>query len=758
MSGSGKYIRIIAWVLLLTLSGNANLLYPVSADGTNQQFLPVIFSDYYNGPMPPEYYFSGHIGPEGGTVTALAVTPSQPGVVYAGTKSSGVYKSLDNGNTWFYANQGLTNPFVYSVAIDPHDPATVYAGTFGSGIFKSTDGGATWNPAGPGLNDGAVVYALAINPANPDIIFAGTRGSENITDNPNCQGEGPDGIDYGGGIFLSIDAGAHWTKVDGGQACGYVYGIAIDPTNTNNVYAATHLKGILKSVNGGASFSYANSGLADISTRSIIVDPNQPNILYASTWYSEGVVISYDFGNSWNNLSSGIPDAHVLKLALDPISGNRYALVWGHGLYRLSNNASTWTPTGSSGFNAYDMAISTANPAILMIGTQNLGVFASSNYGDSCDLSNQGLYSVDINTLVYDPSSQSTLYAGSGRLGVFKSSDNGISWSAIRNGLPIDAEGEYYSIMDIAADPENPGVLYAGTDGSGIYKSGDGGNSWAAVNNGLPTINNYLNSENNYNIQLPHPGGDDPLFLDEGYIGTATIQSPLSPPLGSRSVLALVIDPNDTGTIYAGSGSGVYKTTNGGGGWNSSGLADQYVFSLAMNLQNPLTIFAGTANGIYKTDDGGDDWTQVGLAGDLIYSLAIDPTMTDIVYAGTAAQGIYLTGDGGSSWMEDNQDLGDLHVYSVAIDPDQPLFQYAGTAGGLYRSTKGGSRWELIDLKTYFDYIDPVVIIATSPNHLNLGCGSGTIWVDFSYDPPLQTFLPLVSNQVQSYFSPYPAP
>src|SRR5678815_1256655 len=92
-------------------------------------------------------------GPVVGIVTALAVSPSNPSIVYAGvtsrtggfgpTNTTGIYKSTDGGSNW--TRSGLVGTRLLSLAVDPTDPNKVYAGTNSSGLYKSTDGGATWN-------------------------------------------------------------------------------------------------------------------------------------------------------------------------------------------------------------------------------------------------------------------------------------------------------------------------------------------------------------------------------------------------------------------------------------------------------------------------------------------------------------------------------------------------------------------------------------------------------------------------------------
>ena len=94
------------------------------------------------------------IGPEGEVVSVLAIDPTTPNTVYAGTSGRGVFKSTDGGGSWSAANVGLTAMDVRVLAIDPQTPTTLYAGTYsgagiyGDTVFKSTDGGASWRNVG----------------------------------------------------------------------------------------------------------------------------------------------------------------------------------------------------------------------------------------------------------------------------------------------------------------------------------------------------------------------------------------------------------------------------------------------------------------------------------------------------------------------------------------------------------------------------------------------------------------------------------
>ena len=149
-----------------------------------------------------------------------------------------------------------------------------------------------------------------------------------------------------------------------------------------------------------------------------------------------------------------------------------------------------------------------------------------------------------INALVIDPATPTTLYAGTWRGGVFKSTNGGGDWSAVNTGLTSTY------IKALAIDPVTPATLYAGTDSDGVFKSVNGGESWNAVNTDLT---------------CPY-------------------------------IFALAIDPTTPTTLYAGTLCGIFKSINGGGNWSAinTGLPDTFVFALAIDPQTPTTLYAGT--------------------------------------------------------------------------------------------------------------------------------------------------------------------
>ena len=155
-----------------------------------------------------------------GEVYAVAADPVTSGVVYAGSVS-GLYKSLDGGNT-FVTGAGLISA-VYCIAINPSAPANIFAGTYNSGIYQSTNGGTNWYASGLEFGE---VQSLVIDPHNPSVLYAS---------------EVTDGESYG--VYQSVNGGTNWsganTGIPGYQGYQFIYCLAVDPLHAGVVYTGT---------------------------------------------------------------------------------------------------------------------------------------------------------------------------------------------------------------------------------------------------------------------------------------------------------------------------------------------------------------------------------------------------------------------------------------------------------------------------------------------------------------------------------------
>jgi beta-propeller repeat-containing protein len=286
------------------------------------------------------------------SLQAIAVAGTTPATIYAGADdetAGGIFRSTDGGTSWTSVATSLPDARVHALAVDPSTPSTVYAGTRTTGVVKSTTSGASWTPTALTT---VFVTALAIDPLAPATVYAGTS-----TD----------------GIFKTANGGASWIAINNGLLSLGVHSIAIHPTVTSTLYAATS-GGIYKSTDGGASWFFASSGLFDPDVNVIVIDPRNPNLLYAGT-ASVGVFRSLNGGTFWLSANGGLTSSSlgilVTAMTIDPASGTLYAATGESDVSTLykSSSGTTWTSAGLATARLNSIAIDTTTPNVLYAAT-----------------------------------------------------------------------------------------------------------------------------------------------------------------------------------------------------------------------------------------------------------------------------------------------------------------------------------------------------------------------------------------------------
>jgi photosystem II stability/assembly factor-like uncharacterized protein len=312
---------------------------------------------------------------------------------------------------------------VWDVDINPRDSQMIYAVVKGQGLYRSTDGGYRWEAVERAFE---TVEGLAIDPTDPSILYA------SIWD----------------GILKSTDSGATWELIAVGRDAlpEPAHVLAVVPGNNQIIYAGTE-GGVYRSSNGGQKWETRNKGMADTPIYTLVLGSSDGELIYAAGKGAE-IWRSIDGGSSpWEKLSSDYFKQAFYALALHPEN-------------------SKW----------------------IYVGTNESTVALSTNSGRDWQLRNWGLehrpLSLQISSLTIDPRDPRIIYASTGFRsnlnghGVYKSTDGGLSWKAINNGLPIDTTwlGGYY-VQSIAIDPNDSQTIYAAGFG-GLYKSTDGGQLW----------------------------------------------------------------------------------------------------------------------------------------------------------------------------------------------------------------------------------------------------------------------------------------
>lgn len=246
-----------------------------------------------------------------GGIQSVLVHPTIPSILFlsvfdANAENARLLKSTDRGLTWrAVLEMPFFSDFVRALAASATNPPVFYAGTSFSGIFKSVDGGDTWSPVPSHIGVAGVIASLFVDPKDEATIYTGTEA---------------DTYYHTWGAFItSSDGGATWVDRSPGQTAG-VPAIAVDPAASTlfiglrkDLYAL-EIDGVFRSNDGGATWSPASAGLppyADVL--SLAIDPAGSGTLYAGT--DRGVYRSRDAGARWEPFGQQLADAQVSSLA-----------------------------------------------------------------------------------------------------------------------------------------------------------------------------------------------------------------------------------------------------------------------------------------------------------------------------------------------------------------------------------------------------------------------------------------------------------
>jgi photosystem II stability/assembly factor-like uncharacterized protein len=380
---------------------------------------------------------------------------------------------------------------------------------------------------------------------------------------------------------------------------------------------------------------------------------------------------------------------------------------------RAAAQSGTWLSRGPKGGTVYCLVADPSRPATLYAGT-DFGVYKSDDGGTTWRASNAGLSLYRVQTIAIDPTSTSTLFAGTvtpdgvESVGIFKSTDSGANWTDANEGLTDPFTGiSPVDIESLAFDPRHPGTIWAGGRFSEIFQSIDGGATWrpetlGGASSNLETTAFQFDSANALTILAASSIG----LLRSTDGGTSWFQ------FGNAGVpfLPLVADPSASGTLYAGNsgGSGIYKSTDSGSHWTAinKGLptnqASGFTFlplvtSLAVDPSRPGTVYAATyGNGLFQSTDGGANWSPVGTAirSPYLWSVLLAPGQSSTVYAGTVGGGIYRSTDTGKTFSAVNDGFARSLAYALVPDARSASTYYAAVYDGIYKSTDAGGSWQ----------------------------------------------------------------
>ena len=653
------------------------------------------------------------IGPAGmsGRVTSIDVVRHNRNIIYAGTASGGLWKSVSGGTSWQPLFDKEEVASIGVVTIDPSNASTIWVGTgegnprnslnSGYGVYRSRDAGLTWEHMG--LEKTRNIHRLIVHPDDPNTIWVGAIGS------PWAEHEER-------GVYKSTDGGETWRKV---------------------------------------LYSIPGAGIADL-----VIDPTNPNKLVAAMWEhrrwpwffnsggpESGIYISHDGGENWVRKTSanGLPkgDLGRIGLAIAPSMPDRiYAYVESkeNALYRSDDGGNKWyrisqkgdTRLGNRPFYYADIYVDPENENRIY----SLHTFAtqSEDGGKSFQMwVNPGFIHVDNHALYIHPDDPNFIVLGNDG-GMEVTRDRGGSWHYMEN-LPI---GQFYHV---SYDMEHPYNVMGGMQDNGgwlgpsqLWKQGGIRNSyWERIvgGDGFDIVPDPLDTRFGYS--LSQRANIRRYDRKTGQMTGIQPEHPEGEQLRFNWNAGVNIDPFDKKTVYLGS-QFLHKSTDHGQSWeiispdlttNDPEKQKQYETG-GLNYDNsgaenhttitvvePSTlqqgvIWVGTDDGnVQLTQDGGESWkNSAGKFPGLPDHSWVQQIRASTYEPGTAfvvfdehrrddwSPYVYRTTNFGRSWkriVEEDDVFG--FALSFVQDPVEPKLMFLGTESGLYVSMDGAETW-----------------------------------------------------------------
>ena len=605
--------------------------------------------------------------------------------VFAATQTSGVYRSADDGRNWEAVNNGLKFPdgsFPY-ISVAYAKGSALFLGAY-EGVYRSLNNGVTWSQRNSGLQSSCGTPQVLAYVAKGNILFAGTNR----------------------GIFRSDNDGDTWRPVNTGlppypNNCGlaYVNGLFVKGAK---VYAATD-GGLYETLNDGQNWGPAGRGLPSASFHAVAEVGGR--LLAAGV---PGLYASVDGGQTWAISDRGLPRFYgdiPLPVGTVAASGSVVYAGTGPGVYRSLNNGLDWSEV-NSGISAQTVTEVISSGDDLYAGTVDSGVFRSDNGGRSWTKVNTGFLNFDIFAMA---ASGEKLFAGTGLAGVYRSVNKGAEWVRISQGLPdfkrVEALAVRGATLYAGLADGNIFEGYKDLFGGGIYRSVNDGASWSPLNANLPRAN-----DGKYPCVNAIALSDGAIYLGtqgsgvfrSANEGASWVSLNLGLPRNSNGSYPSVNAILQAGTsLLIATSDGVFRSLNNGANW-SKVLNQSYVNSLG---QNGNVLFAGAGvifsnprlnqGGIWMSLDNGATWAPIrtALTNQIIASLALQ---NGNLFAGSAGGGVALLSNNVQSWNELNTGLANRFTNAITVRNSQV---FVGTLGsGVYRSPDQGQNWQAASL------------------------------------------------------------
>jgi photosystem II stability/assembly factor-like uncharacterized protein len=574
----------------------------------------------------------------------------------------GVYKTTDGGKTWHKVLYVDEKTGANDLVMDPADPNTLYASTWqrvrlkwndprnfpgytGSGIYKTIDGGQTWKAINAGLPEpqsrGRIGLDLCLT--KPNVLYALVDNYE-ISRQPteeeknDSYGLPSAGFIKGATVYRSDDRGATWTQVSGktpeqkkfmersSNTYGWVFSqIRVDPNDPNTVY--TMGLGLNASTDGGKTFKELDTPGGD--HHGLWIDPDNSN--YLINVFDQGFAISYDRGKTWKDSHLVLPLAQFFNIAYDMATPFCvYGSVQDHGSFRGAVNLAEGrdkipavefeeAPGGEGSSHAIDPLDANIVYSSGFYGTLTRSDMSKPR-GERSKSLLPGRYPEEapfrgewVAPTIISPHSNQVIYHGMQHL--LMSRDRGDTWEVISPDLTYNTASEkgdipYHTIFAISESPLRFGLIYAGTDDGKVQVTKDGGKTWTEIMQGLPYqkwVSRIVASAFDIGtVYMTQNGKRDDDFTPYVWksvdFGKTWTSIAAGIPIGPANVIRE--DPVDRNILYVGTDTGVYVTTDRGKTWAALGgnLPAAYVHDLIIHPRDNVIVIATHGRGMWAID------------------------------------------------------------------------------------------------------------------------------------------------------------
>ncbi|MFN9776644.1 MAG: VPS10 domain-containing protein [Candidatus Kapaibacterium sp.] len=603
-----------------------------------------------------------------GRLNNIAFHPTNSNIMFVGAPAGGLWKTTTNGASWTTNTDQFPTLGVSAIAIDPSNPNVMYIGTgdrdhvdsYGTGIYKSTDGGSTWNTTGftYTVQNQVRVCRLIIHPTQTNIIIAAASN----------------------GIWKSTNGGTSWSQ----RTTSFTHDMVSMPGNPNYMYASAS-GNVVRSTNNGDTWTAMTMGYTTsaVNRVSLAVTPHNPRIVYALCSNASGSVFyglyrSLDTGNTWS-LRSNTPNVlggssngsdtrgqgwYDLCMAVNPSDSND-VFVGGINTWRSTNGGTNWTCksmwyTGTSlpyvHADEHDMWYK-PNTQELYVCSDG-GLFRTTNGGTSWTDLSAGLEIMQFYRISNSASNAGRLLGGAQDNGTNFLNNGG--WAQIYGG-----DG-----MDNATDQSNDAVIYASSQNGNFGRSTNSGTSFTGITpSGLGGTGSWvtpicLDANNNVYVAYGNVHRSTNRGTNWTNIGGAL----------SSAASYMAVSRSDSNVIVIGTSSTLIRTTNAGGSWASiKGTVPNGIARVAIHPSGPDTMVAvlsnwTASNKVFRTTNGGSTWTNI--SGSLpnipMNCLTFEAGALSGMYLGTDI-GVYYRNNTMSDWVSYDDGLPNVPVEDIEI-------------------------------------------------------------------------------------------